>query len=73
MRYKPLTPRQKEIYNTIKQFIKIYGYAPTYRDIAEREKISVKGAYDHVKALERKVALRMTKNIARSIVLEKII
>ena len=51
---KTLTARQKEVLDFISSFIEQHAYPPTIREIAERFSISVKGAYDHVKALEKK-------------------
>ena len=51
---KTLTNRQQEIFEFIKSFITTHKYPPTIREIAANYDISVKGAYDHVKALEKK-------------------
>ncbi len=44
---------------------------PTYREIAEHFKISVKGAFDHVKAIERKGAIPKTRAGYRRKITEK--
>ncbi len=64
---KDLTDRQKEVLAYISSFSEEHSYPPTIREIAERFGISVKGAYDHVKALERKKTLRLGENRSRSI------
>ncbi len=64
---KDLTDRQKEVLAYISSFSEEHSYPPTIREIAERFGISVKGAYDHVKALERKGTLRLGENRSRSI------
>jgi len=64
---KDLTERQKEVLTYISAFAESHSYPPTIREIAEQFKISVKGAYDHVKALERKGTLRVGENRSRSI------
>ena len=64
---KDLTDRQKEVLAYISSFSEEHSYPPTIREIAERFQISVKGAYDHVKALERKGTLRLGENRSRSI------
>lgn len=64
---KDLTERQKEVLAFISSFSEDHSYPPTIREIAERFHISVKGAYDHVKALERKGTLRLAENRSRSI------
>ena len=51
---KVLTKRQQEILDFIRSFIATHKYPPTIREIAGNYGISVKGAHDHVKALEKK-------------------
>ncbi|MCK4541414.1 MAG: transcriptional repressor LexA [Spirochaetales bacterium] len=51
---KELTKRQQEILSFIKSFIRDHKYPPTMREIAAFFHMSAKGAYDHVKALEKK-------------------
>ena len=50
-----LTSRQKEIFNFIKVFIKERGYPPSVREIGEHFNIYPRAAFDHLKALEKKV------------------
>jgi repressor LexA len=64
---KDLTERQKEVLAFISAFISAHSYPPTIREIAERFSISVKGAYDHMKALEKKGALRLEGNRSRAV------
>jgi len=50
-----LTPRQKEIYNFLKEKIEIRGYGPTVREIGSAFGIkSPNGVMCHLKALEKK-------------------
>ena len=51
---KKLTERQEEVLNFIKVFISTNKYPPTMREIAFSFNITANGAYDHVKALEKK-------------------
>jgi repressor LexA len=51
---KQITKCQREILSFIENFIENNGYSPTYREIGEHFKISPKGAYDHIFALEAK-------------------
>lgn len=44
-----------------------HKYPPTIREIAENFEISVKGAYDHVKALEKKNIIHCDINRSRAI------
>ncbi|HUX19850.1 MAG TPA: transcriptional repressor LexA [Spirochaetia bacterium] len=64
---KNLTRRQEEILHFIESFIGAHKYPPTIREIAGEFGISVKGAYDHVKALEKKAHIRCDLNRSRAI------
>jgi len=64
---KNLTKRQSEVLNFIKLFIDSHKYPPTIREIAGNFEISVKGAYDHVKALEKKDVISCDTNRSRAI------
>lgn len=64
---KPLTRRQEEVLAFIAGFIRSNKYPPTIREISDHFSISVKGAYDHVKALEKKNAIRCDTNRSRAI------
>lgn len=55
---KPLTERQQKVLTFIENYVDERPYPPTMREIAEHFGISVKGAYDHVKALERKGCIK---------------
>ncbi|GAB1455721.1 MAG: transcriptional repressor LexA [Spirochaetia bacterium] len=62
-----LTNRQKEVLEYIEAFILGNPYPPTIREIAAHFGISVKGAYDHLKALERKGRIRAGGGRSRKI------
>lgn len=64
---KSLTDRQKEVLDFIKGYKNRNSYPPTIREIAENFKISVKGAYDHIKALEKKESIRCNLRRSRTI------
>jgi len=64
---KGLTQRQREVYDFIREFIHRNHYPPTIREIATNFRFSVKGSYDHVKALEKKGWLRCHGNRSRTI------
>ena len=64
---KGLTGRQEEALNYIKDYIDEHRYPPTIREIAASFNISVKGAYDHIKALEKKGRIRCDGNRSRTI------
>lgn len=64
---KDLTKRQREILDFLKTFVRDHKYPPTIREIASAFGISPKGAYDHVKALEKKRVIRCDLNRSRAI------
>lgn len=64
---KAITQRQSEVLSYIKAFITQHKFPPTIREISESFSISVKGAYDHVKALEKKHFIRLDNNRSRTI------
>ena len=64
---KNLTKRQIEVLDFIRIFIESHKYPPTIREIAQNFKISVKGGYDHVKALEKKGVISCDTNRSRAI------
>ena len=65
---KKLTRRQQEVLDFIKLFIQEHTFPPTIREVADQFKISVKGGYDHIKAVEKKGHIRCTSNRSRAIV-----
>jgi repressor LexA len=66
---KQLTIKQEKIFDFIKGSIKGSGFPPTVREIGEEFSITVKGAYDHVKAIEKKGYIRTEQNKSRAIVI----
>lgn len=65
---KKLTVKQENIFNFIKDSIRETGFPPTVREIGDEFNITVKGAYDHVKAIEKKGFIRTEKNKSRAII-----
>ncbi len=65
---KKLTTKQDNILNFIKDNIRETGFPPTVREIGDEFSITVKGAYDHVKAIEKKGYIRTEKNKSRAII-----
>ena len=61
------TKRQTEVLDFIKSFLRGHKYPPTIREIAAHFNVSVKGAYDHVKALEKKGLISCDTNRSRAI------
>jgi repressor LexA len=64
---KGLTSRQREVFDFIRSFIRTKRYPPTIREIAVNFGFSVKGSYDHVKALQKKGFIRCGGNRSRAI------
>jgi len=64
---KGLTKRQQEVLDFIRRYIADTKYPPTLREIGSHFGISLKGGYDHVKALEKKRAIRCHSNRSRAI------
>lgn len=64
---KELTPRQAEILAFIKSYRAEHAYSPSNRDIAAHFGMSVRGAYDHVRALCKKGYISADNRRSRSI------
>lgn len=64
---KGLTPRQRQILDFVSEFIYRHKFPPTIREISDEFAISVKGAYDHVKALQKKNYIHIDPNRSRTI------
>jgi repressor LexA len=62
-----LTDRQIEVMEFIQEFIRENTYPPTIREIASSFNFSVKAAYDHVKAIEKKGIIKTGNNKSRSL------
>lgn len=62
-----LTPKQKEILNYIKDFIKKNGYSPSLEEIAKHFKRSVVTIHEHIESLKTKGFLNKLDNQARAI------
>ena len=63
-----LTVRQQKVYDFIEERISVRGYSPTVREIAEGMGIkSPNAVIAHLRALERKGAIRRAANKSRAI------
>ena len=62
-----LTVRQREVLEFINGYIEQHRYAPAIRDLAEHFSISIRGAYDHLKALRKKGYVRSAEGRSRSL------
>ena len=69
---KPLTQRQAEILNLIQSFVENTGFPPTRSDIARALSFkSANAAEDHLKAIEKKGHIKLTRGTSRGIQLLK--
>ena len=69
---RPLTKRQKHVYEFIKNKIRNRGYGPTVREIGEKFEIaSPNGVMCHLRALEKKGLITREPNMSRAIQLAK--
>ena len=69
---RPLTKRQKHVYDFIKSKIRTRGYGPTVREIGEKFEIaSPNGVMCHLRALEKKGLITREPNMSRAIQLAK--
>ena len=66
-----LTEVEKEYLTFIEHFIKIHGYPPSIRDIADSLYVSKTTAHRHLSTLVDKEYLRYTPRIARSYTLKE--
>jgi repressor LexA len=64
---KVLTKRQDELLQFTRAFLSERKFPPTFREIADHFGMTVRGAYDHFKALERKGIVQWDKNRSRSL------
>jgi repressor LexA len=66
-----LTDKQQMIFEFIREEINDSRLPPTVREIGDRFGITVKGAYDHLKAIEKKGYIRTEQNKSRAITILK--
>lgn len=58
---KELTEKQQQIYEFIKDYITMKGYAPSIREIARHFKMTPRGAQQHIISLEKKGYIKRGK------------
>jgi repressor LexA len=63
----PLTARQREVLEFVRQFMTKAGYPPTVREIGAHFGFVPRSVFDHLKALERKGYLRRDPAKSRSL------
>lgn len=63
----PLTARQGEVLEFVRQFLAKAGYPPTVREIGAHFGFVPRSVFDHLKALERKGYLRRIASKSRSL------
>lgn len=64
---KELTRKQAVIFQWIKSYIASAGFAPSIREVADFFQMSIRGAYDHIKALEKKGYVTHLPKTARTL------
>jgi len=64
---KPLSPRQSDALQAIRDYIEVCGYPPTLRELAKHMSISIHAANGHLIGLEKKGAIKRTEGVARGI------
>ena len=64
---KRLTARQNEVLQFICRFLRDNGFPPTVREIAAAFGISIRGSYDHIKALQKKGSIEAGHGRSRGI------
>jgi repressor LexA len=62
-----ITPREKEVYKFIKNFIRERGIPPTNREIGEHFKIAPKNAFKYITILEKKGYIKRERKISRGL------
>ena len=63
-----ITPRQRAVFDTVRELLAERGYPPTVREIGERLGIrSTNGVNDHLAALERRGYLERDWGVARGL------
>ncbi len=64
----PLTRRQRQILDFLREYLEVNGYSPSFEEIAQHLKVSsLNGIYKHLRALEERGFIRRLSNQARSI------
>src|SRR5262245_16248888 len=66
MGMRELTSRQRDILGFVSRFSTEHGVPPTVREIGARFRMTPRAAFDHLKALERKGALRRRESAGRT-------
>ena len=64
---KGLTVRQREVLTFIKDYIGDHKYPPSIRELSHHFSISIKGGYDHLKALQKKGFVRCDEGRSRAL------
>lgn len=66
-----LTPRQAQTFRFLVSYHDRHGFAPTVREVAAHLGITVKGAYDHLQALQRKGYIDRSRRRSRAITINR--
>jgi repressor LexA len=68
---KPLTTREEQILDFIREFRRKNSYSPTREEIAEHFGFYKNAATDHLKSLERKGFVKIIPKVSRGLILTK--
>ncbi len=66
-----LTPKQKQIYEYVKKYIKKHDYSPSLEEIGKHFRLAKSTIHQHIEALIEKGYLNKSENQARSIEIKK--
>lgn len=64
---KGLTQRQRQTLQFIEHYLDLNGFAPTVREVASHLEVTIKGAHDHLRALQRKGCIKRGSRRSRAI------
>ena len=62
-----LTEKQRIIFAFMIKYFQDNHYSPSTREIGKHFGITVKGAYDHIKAIEKKGYIKISSRLSRGI------
>jgi len=64
---RPLTPRQKDVFEYIKNYLNINGYSPSLEEIATNFGISIPSVHQHIELIKKKGYLKKEESQSRSV------
>lgn len=64
---RPLTPRQKDVLEYIKDYLNTRGYSPSLEEIADNFGISIPSVHQHIELIKKKGYLKKDESQSRSV------